>query len=263
MKGPHSLAQLSRVRQLVKFGTAKKVIDTALDRLAAQLNLTTDELHEIAAPPSDAPMLHLPRANLYARFEVSPIGDEHYGTAYASAHLETDRVHFSRTNGGADLRLDEIPPLLFSEVMRDVDLFAAVCSVGNNPEWNDGGPHGRYTQAWTHFSFGDLSGSAVSRRETLERLIPRLEIGPVCTISQKFLVVKGTRRTYKIHYGSGNILMEPNDQYLCIVPKSVVESKADVFLPFEGDRVLAIILSKAFMLAADDCIKDESILRQI
>jgi hypothetical protein len=25
-------------------------------------------------------------------------------------------------------------------------------------------------------------------------------------------------RTYRIYLGSGNILMEPNDQYLCIVP---------------------------------------------
>jgi hypothetical protein len=28
-------------------------------------------------------------------------------------------------------------------------------------------------------------------------------------------VVKGELRTYRIHLGSGNILMEPNDQYLC------------------------------------------------
>jgi hypothetical protein len=36
-----------------------------------------------------------------------------------------------------------------------------------------------------------------------------------------------------------------------------------VFLPFEGDRVLAIILSKAMMLAEDDKITDPSIVSQI
>jgi len=56
---------------------------------------------------------------------------------------------------------------------------------------------------------------AVSRRETLERLIPRLKIANKCVLSDRFLVVQGTQRHYKIHLGSGNILMEPNDQYLC------------------------------------------------
>jgi hypothetical protein len=34
-------------------------------------------------------------------------------------------------------------------------------------------------------------------------------------------------------------------------------------LPFEGDMTLSIILSKAFLLAADDEITDASIVRQI
>ncbi len=57
-------------------------------------------------------------------------------------------------------------------------------------------------------------------------------------------------------------MMEPNDQYLCIVPGRDQQT-ANVFLPFEGDRVLSIILSKAFMLAADDRITDPTITRQI
>jgi hypothetical protein len=43
--------------------------------------------------------------------------------------------------------------------------------------------------------------------------------------------------------------MEPNDQYLCIVPGQDQKGSSQVFLPFEGDRTLAIILSKAFLLA--------------
>jgi hypothetical protein len=38
---------------------------------------------------------------------------------------------------------------------------------------------------------------------------------------------------------------------------------AHVRLPFEGDSTLSIILSKAFMLAEDDKIRDASIRRQI
>jgi hypothetical protein len=39
--------------------------------------------------------------------------------------------------------------------------------------------------------------------------------------------------------------------------------RAKVRLPFEGDEILSIILSKAFMLADDDRIKDKSIVAQI
>ena len=37
----------------------------------------------------------------------------------------------------------------------------------------------------------------------------------------------------------------------------------DVFLPFEGDRTLSIVLSKAFLLAEDAKIEDPAITRQI
>ncbi|MGB7748457.1 MAG: hypothetical protein WBN75_14345 [Verrucomicrobiia bacterium] len=60
--------------------------------------------------------------------------------------------------------------------------------------------------------------------------------------------------------------MDPNDQYLCIVPdrnRAGLLSTQDVFLPFEGDNTLAVILSKAFLLANDSKIKDRSIVRQI
>ena len=39
--------------------------------------------------------------------------------------------------------------------------------------------------------------------------------------------------------------------------------RGNLFLPFEGDGTLSVILSKAFMLAEDTKIKDATILRQI
>jgi hypothetical protein len=162
------------------------------------------------------------------------------------------------------LPLDLIPPLVFSEIMRDVDLFVGVASVGNDPAWQDGGPDGQYRDYWYDYSFGDLSQTATTRREVLQRMVPRLRIAERCSLSDRFLVVRGEKRTYKIHLGSGNILMEPNDQYLCIVPDSRTSTKHDpVFLPFEGDATLSVILSKAFLLADDTKIKDQTILSQI
>ena len=43
----------------------------------------------------------------------------------------------------------------------------------------------------------------------------------------------------------------------------VVPHGALHYLPFEGDSVLSIIISKALLLAADSKIKDETILRQL
>jgi len=39
--------------------------------------------------------------------------------------------------------------------------------------------------------------------------------------------------------------------------------KEKLFVPFEGDQTLSIILSKAFLLADDKKISDPSITRQI
>jgi hypothetical protein len=48
------------------------------------------------------------------------------------------------------------------------------------------------------------------------------------------------------------------------VPQAGAGGKAGkVHLPFEGDNMLSIILSKAFLLADDTNIKDPTIRRQI
>ena len=44
----------------------------------------------------------------------------------------------------------------------------------------------------------------------------------------------------------------PHNQYLCIVRGQTTKAKPTVRLPFTGDTLLSIILSKAFMLANDD-----------
>jgi hypothetical protein len=203
----------------------------------------------------------LARCNLRAEFWTSGAGDEHE-TGYT--YISTDQVRFYRPSEREPLPLAEIPPLVFSEIMRDVDLFVGVASVGNDPNWLDGGREGRFVRYWHDFSFGDLSATAQTRKEVLQRIVPRLKIAGRCSFEERFLVVEGKLRTYKIHLGSGNILMRPNDEYLCIVPGRGEASACDqVLLPFEGDRTLSIILSKALLLAADDKITDETITRQI
>ena len=157
-----------------------------------------------------------------------------------------------------------MPPLVFSEAMRDIDLFVGVASVGNDPTWSDGGPRGRHRDYWRSYSFGELSETARTRRDLLERLLPRLAAGARAHVDGRFLVVRGDLATYRIHLGSGNVLVSPGDTYLCIVPDRGAERVADgLFLPFEGDDLLTIILSKAMLLARDSEITDPTVMAQL
>lgn len=214
----------------------------------------------------NVPTLHLPRWNLFAEFWVEGIWDEQENQTQAGImlYITTDQVRFIGEDR-TEIPLEEVPPLVFSEVMRDIDLFVGVAGVGNDPAWQDGGPEGRYRDYWTGYAFGGLSETAKTRRDVLERLVPRLKIADRCHLTDRFLVVRGDLRTYKIHLGSSNILMEPNDQYLCIVPGLGMSKRPNerLYLPFEGDSRLSIILSKAFLLAEDTKIKDPTITSQI
>jgi hypothetical protein len=177
----------------------------------------------------------------------------------------TDQVRFVRFGRAEELiPIREVPPRVFSEAMRDVDLFVSVTSVGADRNWDDAGMNraGRFEAYWNQYSTGELSGSAVVRRAVLADLVPGLAIADRLELLDRWLRVRGDRRTYKIHIGSGNILMEPKDQYLCIVPARKAAGDK-VFLPFDDDPTLSIILSKAFMLAADKLITDPSIVSQI
>jgi hypothetical protein len=213
---------------------------------------------------SEIASLPLPAHSLTAEYWVSEVqADGEWNDTGIYNYVSTDQIRFVRDE--APVPLPEIPPLAFSEVMRDVDLFVGVASVGNDPQWRDNGGLAQYRNYWESYSFGDLSEVAKTRKLALERLVPRLKIGRVSEIKGNFLVVRGHRHVYKIHLGSGNILMEPNDQYLCIVPDRSTKTLGDsaVFLPFEGDAVLSIILSKAQLLMDDDKITDSTILRQL
>jgi hypothetical protein len=175
----------------------------------------------------------------------------------------TDQVRFCRN--GAPVPLEEVPALAFSEAMRDVDLFVGVCSLGNDPTWPDRGT-AEYGPYWQTYAAGELSESAKTRRVVLEGLIPRLKIANRLSLEERFLVVRGDLATYRIHLGSTNVLLEPGSRYLCIVPargEASAANRRDVWLPFEGDRGLSIILSKALLLVADAKITDPLIVRQI
>jgi hypothetical protein len=145
-------------------------------------------------------------------------------------------------------------------MMRDADLLVGVTSIANDPTLAD--RDAEFDGHWSRVAFGELTETGKTRRAVLADLLPGLPIGSRCRLEEHWLVLEGRLRTYRIHLGSGSVQMEPDSQYLCIV-QDHQSADARVRLPFEGDATLSLILSKAFMLADDDKIRDRSILSQI
>jgi hypothetical protein len=104
----------------------------------------------------------------------------------------------------------------------------------------------------------NLSFSAIWRRESPWRR----QLATPCRIDGRFLLVRGELHEYHIHIGSGNVLMEPGSRYLCVVLGSG-DTAANLPLPFEGDRILGVVLSKALLLVNDTQIKDPTIAQQL
>lgn len=197
-----------------------------------------------------------------AEFFYDPILDVQPTSGDMYPYCTTDQVAFFRGATDQRIELADVPTILFSEVMRDVDLFVGVTSIGADPNWLDRGER-RFETYWHQWGFGELTQAGQIRHQVIESLLPALAISDRCSLEDRYLEVRGNLRSYRIHLGSGNILMRPNDQYLCIVAARPPGGEKRIFLPFDDDPTLTLILSKAFMLANDDAIKDASIVRQI
>jgi hypothetical protein len=219
----------------------------------------------------NTPRLDLPRYSLHADFDVDFIEEAEVSGHMVYTTISTDRIRFFSIEPKRKkfeirplrraIRLAGISPVVFSEVMRDADLLVGVTSIGADPNW--GADHqDEHAEYWQRFADAELSTFAENRKTVLASLLPKLTIRDRCRITDRYLVVRGESNEYRIHLGSGNVLMEPGSRYLCIV-RGAGDTAATVPLPFEGDSMLAVILSKAFLLADDKSIRDETILRQI
>ena len=209
------------------------------------------------------PTRTLPALGISVQYSVEAIHDGERSAAYVPLHITTDQVRFVNLGTGESMSLLDVEPVVFSELMRDVDLFVAVTSVANDPTWTDGGPNGQFGTYWHTWAFGDLSQTAETRKALIADIVPRLSIADKLQVGDKALLVKGKRHDYAIHFGSTNIQIMPENRYLCIVPARNPAEAERIRLPFTGDSQLSTILAKAFMLVDESKIKDPTILRQL
>ncbi|MDE0253875.1 MAG: hypothetical protein OYG32_03680 [Rhodospirillaceae bacterium] len=193
-----------------------------------------------------------------AVFSVFTETDEFYAEV-----LTTEQMFFRDKDWNRTL-IEHLPPRVFSEVMRDIDLFVSVASVGADPAWMD-----RFAgqEAWNYgddYAGRPLTPAGESRRDVLARLLPAFAIAGRCTLEERYLRVRGDLAEYRIHLGSATVKMEPDDQYLCIVPASSGKRHSGYARwLLDEDHVLSMIVSKAMLLANDEKITDATILSQI
>ncbi|SDB67393.1 DUF4132 domain-containing protein [Pseudomonas sp. NFACC13-1] len=171
---------------------------------------------------------------IYALFNFLDTG--HYLSE--TEHFTFDTIAFHRDHKA--IPLEQVPPLLFSEVMRDADLLVSVAHTADD-----------YS----------TSHETVQRRaELVGELIQGLGLRNV-KCEGHFLHITGQRANYRIHLGSAAIHIEPGN-YLCIVPAA--SNAREFYLPFaDTDKKMAEVLSKMFLLLDDMNITDNLILEQI
>jgi hypothetical protein len=184
-------------------------------------------------------------AGLVAIFEFDDVG--HYFTELDTVTTGHIRFHsLGEVGGYGDIvPVDEVPPTVFSEVLRDADLVVSVAQAEGEGE--------------------RLSEEGLIRRaELLSTLVEKLGV-PGVSVSGRFARVRGKLADYRVHLGSGAVHVEPAG-HLCIVPASRLRERRPL-LPFaeetEADRKAREVVSKVLLLARDEKIKDESILAQI
>jgi len=207
----------------------------------------------------EAPWKYLPAANLTVAYHVD--GEPLFGDCVSR------ELTFSRGKnryGGERLPLAEIPAIILSEIMRDIDLFVAVGGIVADVPMMESLDDAR-RHYWHDVSTGKRSNAqqVAVRKDLLERVLPLTKLRKVARVEGNFLHVDGKLRNYTINLGTGHSFLKPNDQYLCIVPGNSRGANG-VWLPFASeDRTLTMILSKAFLLASDDKITDRTILAQL
>ena len=171
-------------------------------------------------------------------------------TIYAAADWYTpsdveaptlEYVVFYSLKDGKEVPMKDINPVIFSEVMRDVDLVVSVAHVGGvDPE---------------------ASHSTMQMRAALARESARLFKLSNVEVKERHILVKGKLGEYSIHLGSG-MVSRGGLQLSILAVQS--QHRGRVFLPFvDDDPKSAEIISKMRLLAEDDKIKDPTILRQI
>jgi hypothetical protein len=185
-------------------------------------------------------------------------------TSGINLFLGSDQVRFYRDR--QEVAVDDVPAIVYSEVMRDVDLFTTVSAVGQDASWCDQGERGTGTLA-PRPDVDELTAIVALRVDMLSRVLPLTPIADRCRIDKSWLVVRGVLGTYRIQVAWGGVVRETDSglfQRLNIPHQLLEDVSADFSVfPIDLDYRTETILRKAYVLANDGQIDSPDLVRQL
>lgn len=155
---------------------------------------------------------------------------------------ELEFICFHHRRDYKPLTISEVPPIIYSEVMRDADLAVSNAFADNlHPETSQ--------------------PTIDMRRVLVELTMQKLNLNNVKVIGNS-AHIDGKLGKYNIHLGNGKVYKSGNMQ-IAAAPIDL-HSRKSLFLPFaEDDFQTTEILMKIIFFAEDDKIKDPSIIKLI
>ena len=153
-----------------------------------------------------------------------------------------EEVQFFDRKTFKPILIDNVPDLVFTEVMRDIDLVVSVAHIGDvDPE---------------------ASHSTIEMRKAIVEFNCKLFKLKNVKFSENHVLIKGERAEYSIHLGSGLVHQKAGSAINVLPVHS--QHRGRVFLPFiDDDPKTAEIMAKVILFAQDEKIKDVFILEQI
>ncbi|HET6179187.1 MAG TPA: DUF4132 domain-containing protein [Candidatus Sulfotelmatobacter sp.] len=221
----------------------------------------------------NVPSLSLPAWKMHAEFYVDLPSDRdpalkdsalsEQSGAGINLFVGSDQVRFYRDS--REIALDEIPAIVYSEVMRDVDLFTSVCAIGDDETWTDQGDRGTGVRG-PRFDIQEFSNLVALRAAILTRVLPHTPIADRCRLDKSWLEVRGQLGTYSIQFAWGAVMLatDSGPRWLAI-PQNLLDAiPLDLAaIPIDLDHRTEMILRKAHLLADDWKIDDPGLIRQL
>ncbi len=164
-----------------------------------------------------------------------------YADWYTPASIECpslEKVVFLDNKTGKSKNMKDLSKVIFSEVMRDLDLVVSVAYVGG-------------VDVMMNHSTIEM------RRRILDYNLGLFKINNYI-MDKHHITVEGSYGNYSVHLGSGIIHMEGKGMLLYSL---YIPSNVDTYLTFvDEDPKTSEIISKVLMLANDEKIKDPGVL---
>lgn len=221
--------------------------------------------------PSACPQRDFPDFGVHALWTIAQLDTD-------SANVEvdlcaTDRVLFEPL-GPPDgpkvvpIPITEVPSVVFSETIRDLDLFVTVCTIANDLIWLDRmSGERRLAEYWERVAADGLGTTLELRRHAVGDSLDGGDLSGPFELTDRALVVHGKLGTYKIDLATANVSLDPPGRWLSLKNPSSLRKDGsllrDAIDVDDDDDILQRIIARAELFAADDKIRNKTVLQQI